>query len=155
MSEWPQHTSRCRARNDRELILHKVSNAMAIRLGTPYELATVRRIFNIIGLHPVGYYDLSAAGYACHMLPTNRDVLTKEESIPCLHSSSPTRPPRSRGKKLSILPSIATEYIQRRTSQHFEDGRAAKWSSKTIPSMCIHLGSDEDILVAGHSDREF
>src|SRR5689334_5569368 len=33
----------------------------AIRLGSPYELATVRRIFSLIGLHPVGYYDLSVA----------------------------------------------------------------------------------------------
>ncbi|RSL86084.1 hypothetical protein CDV31_016461 [Fusarium ambrosium] len=33
----------------------------AIRLGTPYELQTVRRIFKILGMHPVGYYDLSLA----------------------------------------------------------------------------------------------
>lgn len=31
----------------------------AIRLGTPYELQTVRRIFAIMALSPVGYYDLS------------------------------------------------------------------------------------------------
>ncbi|PTB43631.1 uncharacterized protein TrAFT101_002189 [Trichoderma asperellum] len=38
----------------------------AIRLGTPYELRTVRRIFAIIGLHPVGYYNLAAAGLPMH-----------------------------------------------------------------------------------------
>jgi uncharacterized glyoxalase superfamily metalloenzyme YdcJ len=38
----------------------------AIRLGSPYELATVRRIFNLIGLHPVGYYDLSVANLPMH-----------------------------------------------------------------------------------------
>jgi uncharacterized glyoxalase superfamily metalloenzyme YdcJ len=38
----------------------------AIRLGTPYELQTVSRIFAIIGLHPVGYYDLSSAGIPMH-----------------------------------------------------------------------------------------
>jgi uncharacterized glyoxalase superfamily metalloenzyme YdcJ len=38
----------------------------AIRLGTPYELATVRRLFAIIGLYPVGYYDLSPAGLPMH-----------------------------------------------------------------------------------------
>ncbi|KAH6888469.1 DUF1338 domain protein [Thelonectria olida] len=38
----------------------------AIRLGTPNELRTVRRIFALIGLHPVGYYDLSPAGLPMH-----------------------------------------------------------------------------------------
>ncbi|RFU73317.1 duf1338 domain protein [Trichoderma arundinaceum] len=38
----------------------------AIRLGTPHELRTVRRIFAVIGLHPVGYYNLSAAGLPMH-----------------------------------------------------------------------------------------
>jgi uncharacterized glyoxalase superfamily metalloenzyme YdcJ len=38
----------------------------AIRLGTPHELRTVRRIFAVIGLYPVGYYDLSAAGLPMH-----------------------------------------------------------------------------------------
>ncbi|KAI8651075.1 DUF1338 domain-containing protein [Fusarium keratoplasticum] len=38
----------------------------AIRLGTPYELQTVRRIFKILGMHPVGYYDLSLAGLPMH-----------------------------------------------------------------------------------------
>jgi uncharacterized glyoxalase superfamily metalloenzyme YdcJ len=38
----------------------------AIRLGTPQELATMRRLFALIGLHPVGYYDLSVAGLPMH-----------------------------------------------------------------------------------------
>ncbi|OQU95641.1 hypothetical protein CLAIMM_01823 [Cladophialophora immunda] len=38
----------------------------AIRLGTPFELRTVRRMFNILGMHPVGYYDLSVAGLPMH-----------------------------------------------------------------------------------------
>ncbi|KAF7556701.1 hypothetical protein G7Z17_g1227 [Cylindrodendrum hubeiense] len=38
----------------------------AIRLGTPYELRTVRRLFAVIGLKPVGYYDLSVAGLPMH-----------------------------------------------------------------------------------------
>ncbi|KAE8410957.1 hypothetical protein BDV36DRAFT_289150 [Aspergillus pseudocaelatus] len=32
----------------------------AIRLGTPYELQHARRIFALLGMHPVGYYDLSS-----------------------------------------------------------------------------------------------
>jgi uncharacterized glyoxalase superfamily metalloenzyme YdcJ len=38
----------------------------AIRLGTAYELSTVRRLFEVIGMYPVGYYDLSQAGLPMH-----------------------------------------------------------------------------------------
>ncbi|KAH8896731.1 DUF1338-domain-containing protein [Thozetella sp. PMI_491] len=38
----------------------------AIRLGKPMELRTVRRIFAVLGMRPVGYYDLSAAGIPMH-----------------------------------------------------------------------------------------
>ncbi|MFW5970253.1 MAG: VOC family protein [Halofilum sp. (in: g-proteobacteria)] len=38
----------------------------AIRLGTAGELATMRRIFAVMGMHPVGYYDLTAAGIPVH-----------------------------------------------------------------------------------------
>lgn len=38
----------------------------AIRVGTPQTLATMRRSFALIGLHPVGYYDLSLAGLPMH-----------------------------------------------------------------------------------------
>ncbi|KAH8586384.1 hypothetical protein B0O99DRAFT_702838 [Bisporella sp. PMI_857] len=38
----------------------------AIRLGTPFEIRTVRRLFALLGLHPVGYYDLSKAGLPMH-----------------------------------------------------------------------------------------
>lgn len=38
----------------------------AIRLGTARELGIVRRIFALMGMHPVGYYDLSVAGLPMH-----------------------------------------------------------------------------------------
>jgi uncharacterized glyoxalase superfamily metalloenzyme YdcJ len=38
----------------------------AIRLGTAQELADMRRIFRVMGMHPVGYYDLSVAGVPVH-----------------------------------------------------------------------------------------
>ncbi|KAK0387040.1 hypothetical protein NLU13_5354 [Sarocladium strictum] len=38
----------------------------AIRLGKPTELRTVSRIFGVLGMRPVGYYDLSAAGLPMH-----------------------------------------------------------------------------------------
>ncbi|QKX60994.1 uncharacterized protein TRUGW13939_08140 [Talaromyces rugulosus] len=38
----------------------------AIRLGKAEELYTVRRIFALLGMQPVGYYDLSVAGLPVH-----------------------------------------------------------------------------------------
>ncbi|ARS53552.1 VOC family protein [Kushneria konosiri] len=38
----------------------------AIRVGTPEELAGLRRVFAVMGMQPVGYYDLSEAGVPVH-----------------------------------------------------------------------------------------
>ncbi|SDG31024.1 Uncharacterized metalloenzyme YdcJ, glyoxalase superfamily [Pseudomonas benzenivorans] len=38
----------------------------AIRLGSATELATMRRLFAVLGMSPVGYYDLSCAGVPVH-----------------------------------------------------------------------------------------
>lgn len=38
----------------------------AIRVGTAEELATLRRLFAVMGMFPVGYYDLSEAGVPVH-----------------------------------------------------------------------------------------
>ena len=38
----------------------------AIRVGTAAELATLRRLFALMGMEPVGYYDLSVAGVPVH-----------------------------------------------------------------------------------------
>ncbi|RSL94813.1 hypothetical protein CEP52_012411 [Fusarium oligoseptatum] len=38
----------------------------AIRLGTAEELATMRRLFSVMGMHPVGYYDLTVASLPVH-----------------------------------------------------------------------------------------
>ncbi|KAI0484987.1 hypothetical protein GGR56DRAFT_662850 [Xylariaceae sp. FL0804] len=38
----------------------------AVRLGTADELHTARRLFALLGMHPVGYYDLSVAGLPMH-----------------------------------------------------------------------------------------
>lgn len=38
----------------------------AIRVGTAEELATIRRLFALMGMAPVGYYDLSEAGVPVH-----------------------------------------------------------------------------------------
>ena len=38
----------------------------AIRVGSPRELAGIRRLFAVLGMEPVGYYDLAAAGVPVH-----------------------------------------------------------------------------------------
>ena len=38
----------------------------AIRVGTEQELSTMRRLFAVMGMQPVGYYDLSVAGVPVH-----------------------------------------------------------------------------------------
>lgn len=38
----------------------------AIRVGTAQELCTLRRLFAVMGMQPVGYYDLSVAGVPVH-----------------------------------------------------------------------------------------
>ncbi|MFO2463055.1 VOC family protein [Pseudomonas sp. 15FMM2] len=38
----------------------------AIRLGTAHELATICRLFAVMGMQPVGYYDLTPAGVPVH-----------------------------------------------------------------------------------------
>lgn len=38
----------------------------AVRLALPGELSLLRRAFGLLGMHPVGYYDLAAAGLPVH-----------------------------------------------------------------------------------------
>lgn len=51
----------------------------AIRLGTELELNNIRRLFAVMGMYPVGYYDLSVAGLPVHSTafrPTTKAALT-------------------------------------------------------------------------------
>lgn len=50
----------------------------AIRVGSASELFMIRRLFNVMGMHPVDYYDLSVAGIPVHSTAfraLNRDDL--------------------------------------------------------------------------------
>lgn len=52
----------------------------AIRLGTPEELAMMGRVFAVMGMEPVGYYDLSVASVPVHSTafrPVGRDALAE------------------------------------------------------------------------------
>ncbi len=52
--------------NDGEIGRLNVERHGAIRVGTPEELAGLRKVFAIMGMYPVGYYDLSVAGIPVH-----------------------------------------------------------------------------------------
>lgn len=59
---------------------NRVERHGAIRLGTAHELATIRRMFAIMGMFPVGYYDLSVAGFPMHATafrPRDLDALAR------------------------------------------------------------------------------
>lgn len=52
----------------------------AIRVGSAEELATLRRLFAVMGMQPVGYYDLSVAGVPVHSTafrPLSADALAR------------------------------------------------------------------------------
>ena len=52
----------------------------AIRLGTAQELSTMRRLFAVMGMQPVGYYDLSEAGVPVHSTafrPVDEEALSR------------------------------------------------------------------------------
>ncbi|MEL4013520.1 2-oxoadipate dioxygenase/decarboxylase HglS [Dryocola clanedunensis] len=52
--------------NADELARLNVERHGAIRVGKAEELATLRRLFAVMGMQPVGYYDLSQAGVPVH-----------------------------------------------------------------------------------------
>lgn len=63
---------------DNELARLSVERHGAIRVGTAAELAMLRQVFDIMGMYPVGYYDLSQAGVPVHSTafrPVDDDAL--------------------------------------------------------------------------------
>ncbi|KAF7163472.1 hypothetical protein CNMCM5623_008373 [Aspergillus felis] len=59
---------------------NRVERHGAIRLGTQRELSTIRRMFAVMGMNPVGYYDLSVAGFPMHATafrPRTREALAR------------------------------------------------------------------------------
>lgn len=66
-----------RLREANEIGRLDIERHSAIRLATAEELSTVRRLFAVMGMVAVGYYDLSAAGIPVHSTAF-RPVTTKE-----------------------------------------------------------------------------
>ncbi|KEJ87876.1 2-oxoadipate dioxygenase/decarboxylase HglS [Sulfitobacter donghicola] len=69
-------------RVDQDEDLDRISDERhgAIRVGTASELSMIRRIFAVMGMVPVGYYDLGVAGIPVHSTafrPIDRDALAQ------------------------------------------------------------------------------
>lgn len=64
LSQQPELRRRLEAQG--ELARLSVERHGAIRVGSADELSMLRRLFAVMGMHPVGYYDLSAAGVPVH-----------------------------------------------------------------------------------------
>ncbi|MGM0522258.1 MAG: 2-oxoadipate dioxygenase/decarboxylase HglS [Pseudomonadota bacterium] len=64
LSQHPELHHRLQAHG--ELARLSVERHGAIRVGTAAELSMLRRLFAVMGMYPVGYYDLSEAGVPVH-----------------------------------------------------------------------------------------
>lgn len=64
LSQQPELYRRLEAQG--ELARLSVERHGAIRVGTAEELSMLRRLFAVMGMYPVGYYDLSEAGVPVH-----------------------------------------------------------------------------------------
>ncbi|QPB24322.1 VOC family protein [Rhizobium sp. 007] len=64
LASYPELKSRLEATDNLQRISEERHGA--IRLGTAAELAMMRRIFAVMGMYPVGYYDLSTAAVPVH-----------------------------------------------------------------------------------------
>ena len=47
-------------------VRHQLERHGAIRLGTEHELRMIKRLFAVLGMYPVGYYDLTIVGFPLH-----------------------------------------------------------------------------------------
>ncbi|EFY88545.1 hypothetical protein MAC_05439 [Metarhizium acridum CQMa 102] len=126
----------------------------AIRLGTARELHTVRRILAIIGLYPVGYYDLTPARlpHARRLFPTKNKRITLQRLLQSIHLSPPARAHQGRrrrdprpGPPFQFTPEF-TAILDRTDSQN---GRLTPaQSTRFVAAASLH---DYTSLKAAHS----
>lgn len=61
-------------------IRHQLERHGAIRLGTEHEMRMIKRLFGIMGMQPVGYYNLEMVGFPLHgtaFRPTSEESLRR------------------------------------------------------------------------------
>ncbi len=75
-------------------VRHQLERHGAIRVGTEQEMRMISRLFGIMGMHPVGYYDLEVVGYASSV-PLVRHSVTDKLELTCVTIGSPSTEPLS------------------------------------------------------------
>ncbi|KAK1622622.1 hypothetical protein BDP81DRAFT_333802 [Colletotrichum phormii] len=133
----------------------------AIRLGTPQELHTVRRIFALLGMHPVGYYDLSVAGLPMHATcfrPTSTQSL---ERNPFRVFTTLLRPEllksgRARAVALELLAirNIFSDALLEllSTAEEVQDGRLTTEQGERFVVEAIRTFSWQPLAAASHEE---
>ncbi len=69
-------------------VRHQLERHGAIRVGTAQEMRMISRLFGIMGMHPVGYYDLEVVGYAS-LAPLFRLSVSDEVELTCVTGRFP------------------------------------------------------------------
>ncbi|AEO60470.1 hypothetical protein MYCTH_2112541 [Thermothelomyces thermophilus ATCC 42464] len=121
---------------------HQLERHGAIRLGTQHEMRMISRLFGIMGMHPVGYYDLKIVGFPLHgtaFRPTSEESLRRN---PFRVFTTVLRP------DLISSPSVrkkATEILSRRT---LFSPRLCELMDAAEKDRSILTASDADELIA-------
>ncbi|KAH8675074.1 hypothetical protein BGZ61DRAFT_458253 [Ilyonectria robusta] len=134
----------------------------AIRLGTPHELRTVRRIFALIGLYPVGYYDLSPAGLPMHATCFRPKTETSLHKNPFRVFTSVLRPelikdPRARDLALELLSKrniFSDELMQLLSIGDAQNGRLTPNQGRRLVAEAMKTFSWHGTAAASHEDYQ-
>ncbi|KAK7423396.1 hypothetical protein QQZ08_009073 [Neonectria magnoliae] len=134
----------------------------AIRLGTPHELRTIRRIFALIGLYPVGYYDLSPAGLPMHATCFRPKIEKSLHKNPFRVFTSVLRPefikdPRARELALDLLSKrniFSDELIDLLRLGDAQNGRLGPDQGRRFVTEAMKTFSWHGTAAASHEDYQ-
>lgn len=133
----------------------------AIRLGTPRELRTVRRIFALLGMRAVGYYDLSVAGLPMHATcfrPTSTISLERNpfRVFTTLLRPEPLKSGRARAVALDLLErrNIFTDALVDLldTAEHAQGGRLTSEQGERFVVEALRTFGWQPLAAATHEE---
>ncbi|KAJ4387548.1 hypothetical protein N0V93_008143 [Gnomoniopsis smithogilvyi] len=133
----------------------------AIRLGTPQELHTVRRIFALMGMHPVGYYDLTVAKLPMHATCFRPIAAASLEANPFRVFTTLLRPERLHSSEAR---EVALRLLARRnifsralldlldTAEARQQGRLTREQGDTFVAEALRSFSWQPVAAATHEE---
>ncbi|KAJ4155050.1 hypothetical protein LMH87_000316 [Akanthomyces muscarius] len=133
----------------------------AIRLGTAHELHTIQRIFKLLDMHPVGYYDLSVAGLPMHATAFRPTSVASLEKNPFRVFTTLLRPEllasaraRALAKALLARRNIFSDALVRMLdTADSQDGQLTDAQAKVFVGEALRTFSWQP--VAASTDREY